>query len=120
MDERICEAEMCLLATEWWKLANRVMRLCYEFAPDRAVREQAMVQYARRRIASMLSEHDLRMIDHTGAAYSPSIPAEPVNGEEFNSADELVVIDMIEPTIMRGTRIVSRGRVAVGPRPQTG
>lgn len=104
---------LLLLATEWWKSTRRLLRLAAEQAPERVERERAQATYASRRIAAALAALDLRMVDHDGQPYSPALPAEPVNPEDFATEEGLVVADTIEPTILQDGRILVRGKVVL-------
>ena len=104
---------LLLLAVEWWKASRRLTRLVAQMAPDRVERERAQGTYAFRRIDAALAALDLRLADHDGQAYSPALPAEPVNPEDFDTDEGLVVADTIEPTILAGGRIVQRGKVVL-------
>ena len=107
---------LCLLATEWWKSSRRLLRLALEAAPDRLERERAQVAYAMRRIEEALQAQGYRLHRFDGQAYSPSLPVEPVNPEDFSTEEGLVVAETIEPTILRGGRILVRGRVVLAER----
>ena len=74
-----------LLATEWWKSTRRLLRLAAEAAPGRVERERAQATYSGRRITAALAALGIRMTGHDGQPYSPSLPAEPVNGEDFDT-----------------------------------
>ena len=104
---------LLLLATEWWKSTRRLLRLAAEAAPDRVERERAQATYASRRITVALAELGLRLADHDGQPYSPSMPAEPVNPEDFDTEEGLVVAETIEPTVLLDGRIVQRGKVVL-------
>jgi hypothetical protein len=106
-------AILVLLATEWWKSNRRLLRLAAEAVPTRLERERAQVAYAARRIEAALEASGLRLADHTGQAYSPSLPAEPVNPEDFETEEGLEVADTIEPTVLEHGRILQRGKVVL-------
>ena len=100
-----------LLAAEWWKSHRRLLRLVAETAPERIERERAQANYAARRIGTALEALGIRLADHTGQAYSPALPAEPVNPEDFDTDEGLTVAETLEPTILLEGRIVRRGKV---------
>ena len=106
-------AALLLVATEWWKASRRLLRLTAEAAPGRMERERAQLTYASRRIGAALAAADLRMVEHDGQPYSPALPAEPVNPEDFDTDEGLFVADTIEPTILRAGRILLRGKVVL-------
>ena len=106
---------LCLVATEWWKASRRLLRLAAAdtASPGRYERERAQLAYAGRRVTGALDAHGLRLRDFDGQPYSPSLPPEPVNPEDFDTEEGLVVADTIEPTVLHDGRIVLRGKVAL-------
>ena len=102
-----------LLATEWWRTSRRLLRLAAAAAPERVERERSQLTYASRRIGTALAALDLRLVEHDGQPYSPTLPAEPVNPEDFDTDEGLAVLDTVEPTILRAGRIVRRGKVVL-------
>jgi hypothetical protein len=108
------EETICLLASEWWKASFRLLRLVRDAAPTRAQREAATAEYAYRRIEDALNGHGIQLVDHNGKMYGPSMAAEPVNPEDFAGEEDLIVLDTIEPTIMRNGTIIRRGKVVIG------
>jgi hypothetical protein len=104
---------LALVASEWFKAARRLMRLTQETSPDRIERERAQLAYASSRINGVLSQSGLRMVTHEGTAFSPQLPAEPVNPEDFDNEEGLVVQETLEPTILLHGRVIARGRVVL-------
>ena len=104
---------LVLLAVEWWKANRRLLRLAAETAPERLERERAQTAYAGRRIDAALAALGLRLAEHTGQPYSPALPAEPVNPEDFDGEEALEVADTIEPTVLAEGRILQRGKVVL-------
>ena len=104
-----------LLATEWWKSTRRLLRLAADAAPERVERERAQATYAGRRIGAALAALDLRLVEHDNQPYSPALPAEPVNPEDFATEENLQVAETIEPTVLRAGRIIRRGKVVLRP-----
>jgi hypothetical protein len=104
---------LALLATEWFKAARRAMRIAQEAAPARLERERAQLAYAARSIGDALAGLDIRLYEFVGQPYSPSLPVEPVNPEDFDTEEGLVVRETIEPTILHDDRVLMRGKVVL-------
>ena len=104
---------LALVASEWFKAARRLSRLVEEMAPARVERERAQAAYAFTRIEGALTSTGLRMVTHEGAEYSPQLPAEPVNPEDFETEEGLVVQETLEPTVLLEGRVIARGRVVL-------
>ena len=104
---------LALLATEWFKAANRAVRLAQEVAPARLERERARISYSAGRISDALAAHGLRMHEFDGQPYSPALPPEPVNPEDFGSEEGLVVQETVEPTVLCNGRVLLRGKIVL-------
>jgi hypothetical protein len=89
------------------------MRLTQETSPARVDRERAQFAYSLTRIDDVLARNGLRMVTHEGAEFSPQLPAEPVNPEDFDNEEGLVVQETLEPTVLLHGRVVARGRVVL-------
>lgn len=104
---------LATVATEWFKAARRLHRLTQETAPARIERERAQLSFSERRIQDTLSALELRLVTYDGAEFSAQLPAEPVNPEDFDSEEGLVVSETLEPTILHQGKVVLRGRVVL-------
>ncbi len=110
---KISPETLALIATEWFKAWRRAMLLAQETAPGRIERERAMLTYSGRRVREALAEHGISLEDYVGQQYSPSLPAEPVNPEDFDTEEGLVVDKTVEPTVLQDGRIIMRGKVVL-------
>lgn len=63
--------------------------------------------------AKVLTGLDIRLEEFVGQPYSPSLPVEPVNPEDFDSEEGLVVHETIEPTILHNGRVLMRGKAVL-------
>jgi hypothetical protein len=104
---------LALLASEWFKTARRLSRLTQETSPARLERERAQLAYSQSRVKVALAEHGLRLITHDGVEFSPQIPAEPVNPEDFDTDEGLIVRETVEPTVIHDGRVIARGLVVL-------
>ncbi|MHB0723532.1 hypothetical protein ACX4M5_11605 [Roseomonas mucosa] len=102
---------LATLAAEWFKTSRRLSRLTQDVAPGRFERERAQAAYSQRRVEETLERNGMRLVTHDGMPFSPEIPAEPVNPEDFDTEEGLVVSETLEPTVVYGGRVLARGRV---------
>ncbi len=109
---------LAMLATEWFKAARRVLKLAIEAAPHRYERERAQLSYSYGRIQETLTLQGIRIHEFDGQPYSPSLPAEALNPEDFENEEGLVVAETVEPTILLEGRILLRGKVVLKKRAQ--
>ena len=107
---------IALLAAEWFKTARRLSRLTQEVAPGRLERARAQLTYSQRRVEETLEKFGIRLVTHDGTPFSPEVPAEPVNPEDFDTEEGLMVSETIEPTVIFDGRILARGLVVLRKR----
>lgn len=112
LSEQGAEA-LALVASEWFKAARRLSRLTLETSPARFERERALLAYSQGRVEDILAKNGLRLITHEGTEFSPQIPAEPVNPEDFDTDEGLVVHETLEPTVIFDGRVLTRGLVVL-------
>ena len=60
-----------------------------------------------------LEEVGLRIVNVEGYPYDPGMAATPLNIEDFEPEDHLVVDQMLEPIIMEGTVLAKTGTVTL-------
>src|SRR5689334_11056815 len=104
MSEPMVDA-LALLAIEWFKAARRGVRITLEAAPTRLERERAQLAYSARRVAQALADNGMRIHEFDGQPYSPSLPVEPVNPEDFSCEEGLVVSETVEPTVLHDGQV---------------
>lgn len=104
---------LAIIATEWFKASRRLHKLTLEAAPARLERERAQLSYSERRILDTLASLELRLVTYDGSEFSAQLPAEPVNPEDFDSEEGLVVTETLEPTILHHGKVILRGRVVL-------
>lgn len=66
-----------------------------------------------KKIEEFLAEADLRLVNVEGYHFGPSLAAMPLNIEEFEVNDTLIVDQMIEPIIMGKESVVKTGTVTL-------
>lgn len=104
---------VAVIASEWFKASRRLERLAMEAAPARLERERAQLLFSRRQVEAALAGVGIRLVTHEGSGFGPELPAEPVNPEDFDTEEGLVVSETLEPTVVHDGRIVVRGRVVL-------
>ena len=60
-----------------------------------------------------MSEAELTIVDLEGILYEPGLAATPLNLDEFNKDDSLIVDQMIEPTIMGPDGLLKMGVITL-------
>ncbi len=68
----------------------------------------------QKKVYKALEELNLRIVNVEGQKYDPGMAVTPLNLEDFESEDELVVIQMMEPIVMQGDKLIKTGTVMLG------
>ena len=75
-----------------------------------------MSQFAwfSKRVDKAVDSAGLRILDVKGQLFDPGMAVTALNIEDFDTADELYIEQMMEPIIMKGDSIQKTGTVILG------
>jgi hypothetical protein len=101
------------ITVEAWRFRNVFERLVLRLSPSERLRYAGQYAWFNRKINDSLNKCGIRIIDVKGKEFSADMPAIPVNIQEFNEDDVLVIDQMLEPIIMNGETILKTGSVVL-------
>ena len=101
------------LATESWRFAKGFERGLTQLSPARAKRRTSQLQWFLKKTEESLEDVGLRIVNVEGYPYDPGMAATPLNIEDFEPDDRLLVDKMLEPIIMEGTVLAKTGTVTL-------
>jgi hypothetical protein len=104
------EAALATLAVQYWKLCAALERELGHADPARREAGEAQLRFARRKLDSVLEGEGMRLATYEGEAFTPEIPASPVNADDI-SEGAASVAETLEPTIIGADGIVHGGRI---------
>ena len=99
------------LAIESWRFAKNYERVASHLNTNQTRRYTRQLQQFVQKIEEPLEEIGLRIVNVEGYPYDPGMAATPLNIEDFEPEDHLVVDQMLEPIIMEGTVLAKTGTV---------
>lgn len=105
------QTALATLAVHYWKLCAALER---ELAFADAARQEAgaaQLRFARRKLDAALEEEGLRLATFEGAAWSPEIPASPVNVDDIGTDAPAHIHETIEPTIIGQLGVLHSGKI---------
>jgi len=76
-------------------------------------RYRSQFRWFIKKVEESLAEAGLRIVNVEGHPFDPGIAATPLNIEEFEASDSLMVDQMIEPIIMSKEDLVRAGTVTL-------
>ena len=104
-------APLAALAVHYWKLCAAFDRELGFMNADRALAGEAQLRFARRKLDTILAEAGLRIVTYDGAAFTPDVPASPVNAEDISDSAATIVASTIEPTVTGPEGVLVAGKI---------
>ncbi len=99
------------LAIESWRFAKDYERMLTRINTKQTKRYESKLQQFIEKAEESLSGIGLRVVNVEGYPYDRGMAATPLNIEDFEPDDQLVVDQMLEPIIMEGTVLAKTGTV---------
>ncbi len=101
------------LAIESWRFARTYERVVTRLNTQQTQRYTRQLEQFIQKAEESLEEVDLRVVNVEGYPYDPGMAATPLNIEDFEPEDQLIVDKMLEPIIMEGTVLAKTGTVTL-------
>ena len=101
------------MAVEAWRFGRVFDRLLGRLDASETKRYRNQFNWFMRKVDESLTQAGLRIVNVEGQSFDPGMAATPLNIEEFDASDTLVVDQMLEPIIMGDEGIVRTGTVTL-------
>ena len=99
------------MAIESWRFSRVFDRLLTKLDAGEQKRYKSQLRWFIRKIEESLEQVDLRIVNAEGHPFDPGMAATPLNIEDFDSEDSLIVDQMLEPIIMGKDGLVKMGTI---------
>jgi len=99
------------MAVESWRFSRVFDRLLTKLDAGEQSRYKGQFRWFLKKVEEALEQADLKIVNVEGHPFDPGMAATPLNIEEFDSQDALVVDQMLEPIIMGKESLVKSGTV---------
>ena len=101
------------MAVESWRFARVFDRLLSKLDAGEQSRYKSQFRWFIKKVDEALEQADLRMVNVEGHPFDPGMAATPLNIDEFEANDALMVDHMLEPIIMGKEGLVKTGTVTL-------
>ena len=101
------------MAVESWRFGRVFNRMLPKLDAREQKRYESQFSWFMKKVNESLEQADLKIVNIEGDSFEPGIAATPLNIEEFNVEDDLVVDHMLEPIIMGKKGLVKMGTVTL-------
>ena len=99
------------IAIETWRFRRVSNRLINKLDSAEQQRYQNQSRWFEKKLEEFLAEVGWQIVDIEGQAFDPGMAATPLNIEDFDAEDSLIVDQMLEPIIMSSEGLVRTGTV---------
>lgn len=101
------------MAVESWRFARVFDRLLMKLDAGEQNRFKSQFRWFIKKVEEALDQADLRIVNVEGHPFDPGMAATPLNIEEFDLEDVLMVDQMLEPIIMGKEGLFRTGTVTL-------
>jgi hypothetical protein len=101
------------MAVESWRFGRVFDRLLTKLDAGEQNRYKSQFRWFIKKVEEALEQADLRIVNVEGHPFDPGMAATPLNIEEFDAKDALMVDQMIEPIIMGKEGLFKTGTVTL-------
>ena len=101
------------MAVESWRFSRNYERLLDKMDAGERTRHISQLRWFLQKLVESLELVGMRLVDVSGQPYTPGSAVTPINLDEFDSDDELVISYMLEPVIMDQNGVVRMGKVVL-------
>jgi hypothetical protein len=101
------------MAVESWRFGRVFDRLLTKLDAGEQNRYKSQFRWFIKKVEEALEQAELRIVNVEGHHFDPGMAATPLNIEEFDAKDALMVDQMLEPIIMGKEGLVKTGTVTL-------
>ena len=101
------------MAVESWRFGRTYDRLLTKLDAGEQNRYKSQFRWFIKKVEEALEQADMRIVNVEGHPFDPGMAATPLNIEEFDAKDALMVDQMLEPIIMGKEGLVKTGTVTL-------
>lgn len=107
------EQTLINMAIESWRFSKVFNRLLSKVDAGEQTRYLGQMRFFLKKLEDSLEESGLKLVNVEGQQFDPGMAATPLNIEEFEPNDVLVVEQMLEPIIMGNLGLIKTGTVTL-------
>ena len=101
------------VVVESWRFSRLFDRLLTKLDAGEQGRYRGQFRWFQRKLEESLTDAEMRIVNIEGQPFDPGVAATPLNIEEFEPDDSLIVDQMLEPIIMGPDGVLRAGTVTL-------
>ena len=113
VSEKILKQSLVNMAIESWRVRRVFERMLLKVEAGEQSRYKSQFRWFIKKMGESLAEAGLHLINVEGHPFDPGMAATPLNIEDFEVNDTLIVDQMLEPILMGREGLVKTGTVTL-------
>ena len=101
------------VVVESWRFSRLFDRLLTKLDAGEQGKYRGQFRWFQRKLEESLTDAKMRIVNVEGQPFDPGVAATPLNIEEFEPDDSLIVDQMLEPIIMGPDGVLRAGTVTL-------
>lgn len=102
------------IAIESWRLQSVFNKVLSKLDMDDRKKYQSQFLWFSKKVNNALNEAEIKTVNLEGQKYDPGMAVTALNCDEFDTDDELIVVQTIEPIVMKKDVLLKTGTVVLG------
>jgi len=108
---QVCREAIIDLAVEGWRFGRTFSRAIEKIDASEQARFTGQLRWYLKSVEASLQTCGLKLVNVEGQTFDPGVAATPLNIDEFEPEESLLIDQMIEPIIMGENGLVRTGTV---------
>ena len=113
IDPKVLTISILNMAIESWRFGKVFKKIMTKLDAGEQTRYKSQYRWFSKKVEEALERTGFRIINVEGHPFDPVMAATPLNIDEFDTNDTLIVDQMIEPIIMGKEGLVKTGTVTL-------
>ena len=105
---------LVVIASELFRFQRVFEKAVSKLEIDERNKYKSQYAWFSKKVNKALEEADLKLLNLEGQLYDPGMAVTPLNIDDFETEDQLYVLQTIEPIIMKDDRVYKTGTVILG------
>ena len=102
------------IASEVFRFQHVFQKALSKLELDERTKYSSQYAWFSKKVVKALDNAHLKLLNVEGQLYDPGMAVSPLNIDDFDTDDQLYVLQMIDPIIMRDDTICRTGTVILG------
>ena len=102
------------MSVEAWRFRKTFEKAMSKMEPEESLKTISKFNWFMKKMNDALNSAGMRYVNLEGQEFSEGLPVSPINIDDFEPNDKLLIEQMLEPIIMEGDAVKKPGTAILG------